>query len=212
MNLREKKVPLWATIISLILVASVAAYVTWRASEITTITVPAVIPPRITPASLGLDIPVNTYEEHVFTIINENNFPVLVNSLWTVRVNGTVIAEDKYSEEDLQHFVWVKHISTTPIEQYGIIESWKTPASDPENETYPLVIPAKGEAKYTLVYYIPLSFINGTEEVFFKYETTVEVEWNPTFTQYDSAVYGFYDGYEAWDNPFEPDWYPIPPK
>ena len=207
MNMTKKKVPLWATIVSLILVASATAYVAWKVRELTTITVPALIPPRITPASLGIEIPVNTYEEGVFTIVNENNFPVLVNSLWTVTVNGTVIAENQYGEEALQHFVWMKHISTTPEDEYGIIESWKTPTSGDGNESYPMIIPANGEAQYTLVYHIPLSFMNGTTEVFFQYESTVEVEWNPTFTQYDEKVYGFYDGYEEWDNIYTPDWY-----
>lgn len=198
-NLMKKNVPLWAFILALIAVGSIVGVVVWYGQEITTITVPALVKPTVTPAAVGLEIPVNTYEEVEFTISNPNNIPILVNSLWTVRVDGTVIAEDKYSVDDLQNFVWCKHISTSPAEQYGIDEV-----------TYDLIIPQSGYTIYTLVYYIPPSYTDPTtgETVFFEFESVVEVEWDPMFTEY---IGDFYDGTEEWDNPFVPYWYPTPP-
>jgi len=197
-NPLNRKVPFWALILSIILSVSLtAAVVFWVGRQITTITVPPIVQPSIVPSELSLTIPVNFMGEYNFTIYNPNKVPILVNSLWTISVNDTIIAKDKYSVDDLQQFLWVRHISTSPVDQYGI-----------DITEYDLIIPPEGYTIYTIVFHIPLSYIENSEVKEFKYESTVKVEWNPKLTVWTGA---FYDGIEEWDNVFVPSWYPWKP-
>jgi len=196
----KKSVPLWAVILSLALVISATfAVVYWVGREVTTITVPPIVKPSIVPSEATFTIPVNSLTETTFTIANPNKVAILVNSLWTISVNDTIIAKDKYTVDDLQQFVWVKHIETSPSDQYGI-----------EETTYDLIIPPEGYTIYTIVYHVPFSYIKNGETIEFGFEDTsiVKVEWNPKFTVWTGA---FYDGSEDWLNPFTPSWYPWHP-
>lgn len=208
MKLFGKKVPLVAVLATLALVGTALGITIWHLYQVTMISVAPYETPTIEPATYQIDaLKVGETHEANFTISNPNMVPVLVNSLWKVYVDGELIAEG-YSVDELQQFIWCKHISTTPADKYGLYNGTHPTPSYPAGEPYPLVVPGEGESTFTFVYHMPASFKDKDDAwVSVDDDMVFQVTWEPKVTIYAEGEYGFYDGEEEWDNVFVPKWY-----
>lgn len=198
-NIFGASVPVW---VFLLAIAPVMAVATWVLIQTTWIyLMPFKTPTLDTTIYTIEDAEIGGIYEKDFTITNPNKAPLLIHSRWQVYIDGDLIGEG-YSVDDLQQFLWMKHIDTGPTDEYGLYDGY----FEPLDEWYPLIVPSEGTTKYTLVYHVPTTFVEDEEVIYTDPSMVIQIVWKPKLSVYDETL-GFYDGEESWDNAFVPSWY-----
>lgn len=198
---KNKKIAIFSkslpvTIFALFLVASTTiAAVVWVLTQTTWIYIAPYETPYLEPQTYTIrDAVIGATYPYDFTIFNPNEVPLLVSSKWIVWVDGVKVGEG-YTVDQLQQFLYARQIVTSPEDDYGCDDEFCSN----------LVIPPLGRTTYTLVYHLPPTYKIGETKYYTDENNVVQIDWKPTVSVWDEQLW--FDGSEAWVNPFVPTWY-----